>query len=156
MNKLRLLSPALIVLSLLSLGSLSAKAASDREWDGAAIASATRDTVPFLAWQTNLSSVSLLGNEGILYGLIGTSQAAAGAFVTLRDTNTANNSSESFASIFFSSQTSSVGGFTNAGFVWNPPNPIRITNGLSITASNCPPSALGQSCVTALFRRVYR
>ena len=154
MNKLRLLSPALIVLSLLSLSSLSAKAASDQEWDRAAIASATRDTASYLAWVTNLSSVSLVGNEGILYGLLLTSQSATGAFVTLRDTNTANNSSDSFATVFFSSQTGT--GANNAGFIWTPPFPIRIQNGLSITASNCPTYGSGQVCVTALFRKVFR
>lgn len=146
MFKLRLFSPALIVLSLLSLGSLSAKAASDKEWDEVALTSASRDTVPYLGFS----------GEGILYGLSLTSSAATGAFVLLRDTDTANIVSNSFATVFFSSQSVSAGGFAIAGSVWVPPFPIRITNGLSINASNCPPYGAGQSCVTAYYRKVFR
>ena len=141
----RALLDILFVLVGLTIPIAKVRAAGAEEWNLASESTATASTEAMLPFS----------GKGLVDGLILSSAAATGAYVTLRDTNTANASlATAFAPklvVFFGTNTVTAGQQAQ-GIVYQFARPLRITNGLSVNASNCPTAP--QICYTVLFRRV--
>ena len=84
----------------------------------------------------NISSAAKLvfRGPGVIYGVVFSSGDTSG-YVTLRDTNTANTSSEESYRLYnIGKATSTVGGVTSSGFSGTP-YPVRFNNGASVNAN---------------------
>lgn len=116
---------------------------SDAEWDLA---------VPSTASAVN-AAINPFDGAGIVYAVTLSSSTSAFGFLTIRDSDTANATSNPMVHVYFASNTI-VGSAQSVGTYRQFVPPLRIYNGLSVDAVGCPTASgnTNLACFTVQYR----